>query len=619
MRSGRLRAFCAVPLLAAALVFGLIGCGGAQTTSTTTQPQVPPPPTPGPSPTDTISPSIAITAPTASGSYTATAASLSLGGTASDNVSVVAVTWRNSATGATGTASGTSAWSVSNAPLVAGNNIIVVTARDAAGNIGSASLSVSYNPVGPASLAGSVDSSLLNRSGVNAVYLYAGSVVPDDRGGAGVEPVAVSTVTQDNGACTFRYRFDSLAAGVYTLAFTSQAASDNPSMDDAISFVGTTTVTIPASGGTVENFAPTARVLKVGPGKQFAKPSAAAASAQAGDVIEIDAGAYDSDAATWDNDRLTLRGVGGRAHMRSNGAAVQGKGIWVISGNDVVVENIEFSGASVPDLNGAGIRADGGSLTVCNSFFHDNQEGILGGSGNMLIEYSEFARNGNCIDPSGCAHNIYVSRGTQRFTLRYSYSHHAHQGHTVKSRAQENYILYNRIMDEADGDSSYNIDIPDAGRTFIIGNLIQQSPFTDNSTMVAYGAESGSNGTLELYVVNNTFVNDRGSGTFVSMRGGTSGKIVNNIFAGGGTSPGGSSSMLVNSNITSTTPPGLVDRANFDYRLTAASVARDAGTDPGTSANGVSLIPTSQYVHPTNREDRPVSGALDIGAYEFQP
>ena len=619
MLSGRLRALCAVALLFAAIVPPLSGCGGASTASSPTQPQTPAPPGPSQNPPDTVSPSIVITAPAASGSYTATTPSVSLSGTSSDNVAVVVVMWRNNATGMSGTATGTSTWGISNAPLVAGNNIIVVTARDAAGNVGTASLSVSFSAAGPASLAGSVDSSLVDRDGGNAMYLYAGSVVPDDRGGAGAEPVAVAPVTQDRGACTFRYRFDSLPAGTYTLAFTNQAANDNPATNDAISFVGTTTVTVAATGGMIENFAPTARVLTVGPGKQFAKPSAAAASAQAGDIIEIDAGAYDSDAATWDNDRLTLRGVGGRAHMRSNGAAVQGKGIWVISGNDVVVENVEFSGASVPDLNGAGIRADGSNLTICNGFLHDNQEGILGGAGNVLIEYTEFARNGNCIDPSGCAHNIYISRGTQRFTLRYSYSHHAHQGHTVKSRALENYILYNRIMDEVDGDSSYNIDIPDAGRTFIIGNLIQQSPFTDNSTMVAYGAESGSNGTLELYVVNNTFVNDRGSGTFVSVRGGTSGKVVNNIFAGGGTSPGGSGSLLVNSNITSTTPPGLVDRANFDYRLTASSAARDAGTDPGTSANGVSLIPTSQYVHPTRREDRPVSGAFDIGAYEFQP
>ena len=41
-----------------------------------------------------------------------------------------------------------------------------------------------------------------------------------------------------------------------------------------------------------------------------------------------------------------------------------------------------------------------------------------------------------------------------------------------------------------------------------------------------------------------------------------------------------------------------------------------AGSDPGTGAS-VSLTPASQYVHPTNRQDRPINGTIDIGAYEF--
>jgi hypothetical protein len=598
-----------------------IGCGGGPQTTSSGQPPAIPSPSPGPSqnPPDTISPTIAISSPSSTGSYTSADALISVAGTASDNVGVKRVTWRNSTTGASGTAGGTSTWNVAGVALAVGVNNLMMSAEDAAGNTATASLRVTYAVVGQGGLVGAVDSSLINRNGANAIYLYSGDVTPDDRGGAGAQPLQVAPVIQDDGACTWSYRFDLLSAGTYTVAFTNQVANDNPSTNDAISFVGKTTVALGSGGGIVQNFAPTGRVLRVGPGRTFTVPSAAAAAAQPGDIIEIDAAAYDSDAATWDQNRLTLRGVGGRAHLRSNGAAVQGKGIWVISGNDVVVENVEFSGAAVPDLNGAGIRADGSNLTICNSYFHDNQEGILGGAGNVLIEYSEFARNGNCIDPSGCAHNIYIDPDAQRFTLRYSYSHHAREGHTVKSRARENFILFNRIMDESDGNASYIIDIPDGGRTFIIGNLIQQGPLAENSTMVAYGAESGANGVLDLYVVNNTFVNDRGSGTFVDIRGGTSGKIMNNIFAGGGSTPSGSGSLAVNTNITSATPPGLVDRVNFDYRLTASSSARDAGADPGVSANGVSLTPISEYVHPTNRRDRPVVGTIDVGAYEFQP
>jgi len=73
----------------------------------------------------------------------------------------------------------------------------------------------------------------------------------------------------------------------------------------------------------------------------------------ASDTIGIDAGLYRRDVCVVQPNSLTLRGVNGRAHLEAADASAQGKAIWVIKGNDVVVENIEFSGASVLDQNGA--------------------------------------------------------------------------------------------------------------------------------------------------------------------------------------------------------------------------------------------------------------------------
>jgi hypothetical protein len=67
-----------------------------------------------------------------------------------------------------------------------------------------------------------------------------------------------------------------------------------------------------------------------------------------------------------------------------------------------------------------------------------------------------------------------------------------------------------------------------------------------------------------------------------------------------------------------TTSPGLVDIDGYDYRLTAGSSARDAGSDPGLG-NGFALAPTYQYLHKRDRELRPANGVIDIGAYEFAP
>jgi hypothetical protein len=600
---------------AVTLLLALGACGTSNVSSSGTNP-----PQPGPGP-DTTAPGVTITSPTTSGSYVAASAAIALSGSASDNVGVTSVTWSN-AQGTSGTATGTNNWSVASIALALGTNAITVTAHDAVGNTRDATLTVTYNPGGGTSLSGSVDSSLINRSGINAVYVYNGTVTPDDIGSA-TPPLATATVTQDNNACTFSYQLAGLAAGTYTVAFTNQAANDTPA-NETITFVGAAQVTVGAGGGATHNFPP-ARRLQVGPTRTLKTPSAAAATAQSGDVIEIDAGEYLDDIVVWRQNNLTLRGIGGRAHMHStqiipfNGTDQgNGKGIWVHSAQNMTVENVEFSGASVPDENGAGIRADGTGLTVCNGYFHDNENGILGGNGVVLVEYSEFDHNGKCPTGVNCAHNMYFAETVSKFTLRYSYSHRASIGHNVKSRAQENHILYNRIMDENDGTASYAIDIPQTGLTFIIGNLIQQGPLTDNPAIITYGAENTNNPNHELYVINNTIVNDGPQGPFITISGGTTARFVNNLFVGTGTIPSGAGVTSLNNRASSTwSAAGLVNGAAFDYHLTSASPARDAGTNPG-SVGSVSLVPTSQYLHPISREDRPVDSTIDIGAYEFQ-
>jgi hypothetical protein len=97
---------------------------------------------------DTTPPTIGITLPTSGPTYTTSSSPLSIGGTASDNVGVTQVIWVNSA-GGSGTAAGTTSWSVTGIALVSGSNILTVKAWDAAGNSGTATLTVTYNPTGP--------------------------------------------------------------------------------------------------------------------------------------------------------------------------------------------------------------------------------------------------------------------------------------------------------------------------------------------------------------------------------------------------------------------------------------------------------------------------------------
>jgi hypothetical protein len=103
-------------------------------------PTVPPP--------DTTAPSVTITSPTTGSTYTTSSSSLTLGGGTADNVGVTGVTWANDR-GGSGTASGTTNWTVS-IPLVGGTNMITVTARDAAGNVATDLLQVTFNVPAPA-------------------------------------------------------------------------------------------------------------------------------------------------------------------------------------------------------------------------------------------------------------------------------------------------------------------------------------------------------------------------------------------------------------------------------------------------------------------------------------
>ncbi len=89
-------------------------------------------------------PTLSITSPTSASTYRTNSSPLSLAGTAADNVGVTSVTWANSQ-GGSGTASGTTNWTASGITLQSGTNVITVTAQDAAGNKGTATLTVTYD------------------------------------------------------------------------------------------------------------------------------------------------------------------------------------------------------------------------------------------------------------------------------------------------------------------------------------------------------------------------------------------------------------------------------------------------------------------------------------------
>jgi len=92
---------------------------------------------------DAVAPSIAISGPTTGNTFSTRSPLISLAGTSSDNIGVTLVNWSDDR-GGIGVATGTTNWIIAGIALQPGTNVISVTAYDAAGNTGVATLAVTY-------------------------------------------------------------------------------------------------------------------------------------------------------------------------------------------------------------------------------------------------------------------------------------------------------------------------------------------------------------------------------------------------------------------------------------------------------------------------------------------
>jgi hypothetical protein len=205
--------------------------------------------------TDTTAPTVAITGPTAAATFNTTAATLNLTGTASDNVGVTQVTWTNSR-GGSGTATGTTTWTANNVSLQPGANVLTVTARDAANNTVTATLTVTFTDTtaptvaitGPTAAATfSTGSATVNLAGTTSDNVAVTQVTwTNSRGGSGT--ATGTTAWTANGVA--------LQTGANVLTVTARDAANNTvAATLTVTFTDATgptvSVTAPGAGATV--------------------------------------------------------------------------------------------------------------------------------------------------------------------------------------------------------------------------------------------------------------------------------------------------------------------------------------------------------------------------------
>ena len=349
-------------------------------------------------------------------------------------------------------------------------------------------------------------------------------------------------------------------------------------------------------------------VLEVGVGKAFQTINAAinAADQMGGNAdIRVSAGTYTNDGGyLWDGiNNVTIEGVGGTVKIVDPVYNAGGKAAIVTGGQNIILRNLDISGVTVPDANGAGVRYDQGSLLLDNVHLHDNQNGILGAAdatGSITIQNSEIDHNGTS---AGNTHNIYIG-DIASFSLANSYIHDANVGHEVKSRAENNVITNNRILDNS-GTSSYSIDLPNGGNAVIVGNVIEQGVSNQNHTVNAYGEEGNLHAGKSVLFANNVVVNDDtgGRGPLWNASGATIVGVGNTVWnlsdLGSGVDPSGytAASSRPSTAATVSTPavtlqPGIkIITGNRDGGVTlAGNSAANSVVTVSDTAGGVTTV-----------------------------
>lgn len=326
----------------------------------------------------------------------------------------------------------------------------------------------------------------------------------------------------------------------------------------------------------------------------------AVAKAQDGDRIDVLPGTYKGDVAVITQRRLSIRGVDMRPVFEADGRSAEAKAIWVVRNGDIEIENIEFRGARVADLNGAGIRFERGRLSIRKCRFIDNQNGLLTGNvddAELRIEDSEFAQAPH--GKGSLPHLLYVGR-IGHFSVSGSRFHQGFEGHLIKSRARVSRIAYNLIVDGRGGEASYEIDLPVGGDAVVIGNIIGQSATTQNPVVVSYGAEGRSWDKNRLLLSHNTLASEHRYAWFLrtwldKLGADTQVRAVNNLTVGPGVFTLGSSGAF-DGNF-----PALMnmleDPSALAFELTRDSILRGRAGHPRMQG-GDEAVPAAEFVLP---------------------
>ncbi len=304
----------------------------------------------------------------------------------------------------------------------------------------------------------------------------------------------------------------------------------------------------------------------------------------------------------------------------------------------------------------------GENIIVRNCILHDSANGFFVASSDDTVSRDILVEGnyifGNGISGSAFQHNNYTAAIGITFQYnRFGPLRAGSNGNALKDRSAGTVIRYNwiesgnRQLDLVDAEDSVQIQKdPAYHKTFVYGNLLIEPDGAGNSQIAHYGGDSGNEPTYrkgKLYFYNNTVVSTRAGNTTL-FRLSTNDETCdarNNIFYN--TAAGANLAMLaevgaltVSNNWVKSgwrnshegggfggsvtvagafiigTAPGFADFAAQDFHLVNGSAAINAGIALHADVQPADNV-VRQYVKHQMGQARPVSGALDLGAYEF--
>ena len=335
----------------------------------------------------------------------------------------------------------------------------------------------------------------------------------------------------------------------------------------------------------------------------------------------------------------------------------------------IVIENLDIrtgrpgyfftddgGGAQEYASNCAAIFLESGeNVTVRNCILRGCGNGLFAASASKDVLIESCSIYGNGIEGSYYEHNSY----TEAEGITFQYNHYGPLradcgGNNLKDRSTGLVVRYNwiesgnRQLDLVDTD--YFQAHPDYGRTHVYGNILVEHEGDGNSQIVHFGGDSGDTtryrGTLYFY--NNTVVSTR-SGNTTLFRLSSNAQACdcrdNVVYVTASASrlamldstgqlslganyfkPGwvqGHSGLHAGASVTVAAPnveaasPGFLDEAAQDYSPADGSACIDAAVALATECLPDDDV-TREYVKHRSSRARPVAGAGDIGAFEYE-